>query len=183
MSALQLHISRFLEHLEVAENKSKKTIENYHHYLQRFAEFLGEDAGRFPSGLTLDDVRHYQLFLNRFEDAAGRGLSVKTQDYHLIALRAFLKYLVRQDVETLAPEKIDLKKIPERVVDFLSRDEVERLFDAVSVGRESATGRRGELQELAVLRDRAMLETLYSTGLRVPELVSLNRSQVDLERR
>lgn len=183
VSPLQLHISRFLEHLEVAENKSRKTIENYHHYLQRFADFLGEDAKRFPGGLTLDDVRHYQLYLNRWTDVVGKGLSVKTQDYHLIALRAFLKYLVRQDIETLAPEKIDLKKIPERVVDFLTRDEVERLFTAVGIGRESAGGRRGELQELAVLRDRAMLETLYSTGLRVSELVSLNRSQVDLSRR
>ncbi|QQR54609.1 tyrosine-type recombinase/integrase [Candidatus Peregrinibacteria bacterium] len=181
-SELQRLIARFLEHLEVAENKSKKTIENYHHYLQRFVDFSGEDAGRFPADLRLDDVRHYQVFLNRFEDARGRSLSVKTQDYHLIALRAFLKYLVKQDIPTLAPEKIDLKRIPERVVDFLTRDEVERLFAAVGVGRESADGRRGQLQDLAVLRDRAMLETLYSTGLRVSELVSLNRSQVDLQR-
>ena len=182
VNELQRLISRFLEHLEVGLNKSKKTIENYHHYLQRFADFLGEDAGRFPGGLTLDDVRHYQLFLNRFLDARERGLSIKTQNYHLIALRAFLKYLARIDVPSLAPEKIDLKKIPDRIVDFLTREEVERLFEVVGLGRESATGKRGDLQEVAVLRDRAILETLYSTGLRVSELVSLNRSQVDLER-
>ena len=177
------HINRFLEHLEIAKNKSKRTIVNYHHYLMRFVTFLEEKGAttRFPA-LTLDDVHGYQLWLNRLEDEHGKGLSVKTQDYHLIALRAFLKYLVRQDIPTLAPEKIDLKKIPERIVDFLTRDEVERLFETVGIGRESNSGRRGQQQELAVLRDRAMLETLYSTGLRVSELVSLNRSQVDLER-
>lgn len=182
MNELQRLISRFLEHLEVAKNKSLKTIENYHHYLQRFADFLGEDAGRFPAGLTLDDVHRYQVHLNRFVDERGHGLSVKTQNYHLIALRAFLKYLVKMDVPCLAPEKIDLKRIPERIVDFLTREEVERLFETVGLGRESASGRRGELQAVAVARDRAILETLYSTGLRVSELVSLNRSQVDVER-
>lgn len=180
-------IFRFLEHSEIAKNKSKKTIENYHHYLQRFSDFLeadgGERSGRFPAGLSLDDIHRYQLHLNRWEDKNGEGLSVKTQDYHLIALRAFLKYLVRQDIPTLAPEKIELKKIPERIVEFLTREEVERLFESVSIGRESAGGKRGEQQERAVLRDRAMLETLYSTGLRVSELVSLNRSQVDLTRK
>ncbi len=182
LNELQRLIARFLEHLEVAKNKSLKTIENYHHYLQRFADFLEKDSNRFPSGLTLDDVHRYQVFLNRWEDANGKSLSVKTQNYHLIALRAFLKYLVRMDIATLAPEKIELKKIPERIVDFLTREEVERLFETVGVGRESAEGRRGELQALAVARDRAMLETLYSTGLRVSELIGLNRSQVDLSR-
>lgn len=180
ISELQRLITRFLEHLEVAKNKSPKTIENYHHYLQRFVEFYGE---KLLANFSLDDVHQYQLYLNRWRNAAGQGLGVKTQNYHLIALRAFLKYLAREDVPTLAPEKIDLKKIPERIVDFLTRDEMERVFEAVSIGRETGEGRRGEVQKKAVLRDRAMLETLYSTGLRVSELVGLNRSQVDLERR
>ncbi len=185
ISEVQRLITRFLEHLEIAKNKSKKTIENYHHYLQRFAEFLEEKkrTAAFPAALSLDDVHGYQLWLNRLEDAKGNGLSMKTQDYHLIALRAFLKYLVKQDIPTLSPEKIELKKIPERVVDFLTREEVERLFESVSIGRESSEGKRAEQQEKAVLRDRAMLETLYSTGLRVSELVGLNRTQVDLERK
>ena len=168
ITILQRWITRFLEHLEVGKNKSKKTVENYHHYLQRFAGYYEKGD---PSRLTLDDVHGYQMFLNRFADARGRGLGVKTQNYHLIALRAFLKYLVRQDIETLAPEKIDLKKIPERIVDFLTREEVERLFEVIDFGKRGGA------------RDRAMLETLYSTGLRVSELVGLNRSQVDLERR
>lgn len=176
LTTLQRLITRFLEHLEIGKNKSRKTIENYHHYLQRFAEFYG---AREMQNLGLDDVHQYQLYLNRFVDKRDRGLSVKTQNYHLIALRAFLKYLVREDVPSLPPEKIDLKKIPERIVDFLTRDEVERLFDAVTVGHESGS----ELQEKIAARDRAMLETLYSTGLRVSELISLNRSQVDLDRR
>ncbi len=168
LSELQRLITRFLEHLEVGKNKSRKTIENYHHYLQRFAEFYGAKA---IGALSLDDVHSYQLFLNRYVDKREHGLGVKTQNYHLIALRAFLKYLSRQDVPTLAPEKIDLKKIPERIVDFLTRDEVERLFEVI------------QLEKKAGPRDRAMLETLYSTGLRVSELIGLNRSQVDLERR
>lgn len=180
LTSLQRHITRFLEHLEIGKNKSLKTIENYHHYLQRFSDFFGT---REIASLSVDDVHDYQVFLNRYVDRQQRTLGTRTQNYHLIALRAFLKYLVRMDVPTLAPEKIDLKKIPERIVDFLTRDEVERLFDAVSVGRESADGERGAMQDKIVARDRAMLETLYSTGLRVSELVSLNRSQVDLERR
>ncbi len=176
LTSLQRLITRFLEHLEIGKNKSQKTVENYHHYLQRFAEFYGE---REMGDLSLNDVHSYQLHLNRYVDKRERSLSVKTQNYHLIALRAFLKYLVREDIESLPPEKIDLKKIPERIVDFLTREEVERLFDAVTVGHESG----GELQDKIAARDRAMLETLYSTGLRVSELVSLNRSQVDLERR
>lgn len=176
LTSLQRFITRFLEHLEIAKNKSRKTIENYHHYLQRFTEFYGE---RSISELSLNDVHAYQLFLNRYLDKHEHGLGVKTQNYHLIALRAFLKYLVRIDVPSLPPEKIDLKKIPERIVDFLTREELERLFDAVTLGYESG----GELQEKIAARNRAMLETLYSTGLRVSELISLNRSQVDLERR
>ncbi len=176
LTSLQRLITRFLEHLEIGKNKSRKTVENYHHYLQRFAEFYGE---REMGSLSLNDVHSYQLHLNRYTDKRDRSLSVKTQNYHLIALRAFLKYLVREDIESLPPEKIDLKKIPERIVDFLTREEVERLFDAVAVGHESG----GELQDKIAARDRAMLETLYSTGLRVSELVGLNRSQVDLERR
>lgn len=168
ITELQRLITRFLENLEVGRNKSQKTIENYHHYLQRFADFVGDKG---PGDLDLDDIHKYQLFLNRYKDERERPLGVKTQNYHMIALRAFLKYLVKQDIETLAPEKIDLKKIPERIVDSLTRDEMDRLFEAIDLSKKTG------------LRDRAILETLYSTGLRVSELTSLNRSQVDLERR
>jgi site-specific recombinase XerD len=168
ITELQRLITRFLENLEVGRNKSRKTIENYHHYLQRFADFVGDKT---PEKLDLDDIHKYQMFLNRYKDERERPLGVKTQNYHMIALRAFLKYLVKQDIETLAPEKIDLKKVPERIVDSITRDEMDRLFEAIDVSKKTG------------LRDRAILETLYSTGLRVSELTSLNRSQVDLERR
>lgn len=163
------YIKEFLEYCEIAQNKSPKTIENYKHYLERFDEFLSENMN--PKDLTLKKIQNYRIFLNRMVDEKGRKLAVKTQNYHLIALRAFLKYLVKNDVNTLAPEKIELSKIPERTVEFLTREELERLFEAVD--RAKSVGRR----------DTAILETLYSTGLRVSELCHLNREQVDLKRR
>lgn len=168
ITELQSLITRFLQNLEVGRGKSVKTVENYHHYLQRFHDFI---EGKSPSHLSLDDIHNYQMYLNRYKDKHDKKLSSKTQNYHLIALRAFLKYLVKQDIPSLAPEKIDLKKVGERVVDFLTREEMERLFESIDLGKRTG------------YRDRAMLETLYSTGLRVSELVSLNRNQVDLQRR
>jgi site-specific recombinase XerD len=167
---LEALVVRFLEHAEIGKNQSQKTVENYRHYLGRFVQWIG--GATSPQGITIQKVQNYRLFLNRLEDEKGkRLLSVKTQNYHIIALRAFLKYLIKNDIQTLPPEKIDLSKIPERTVEYLHREELQRLFDAVPAG-----GVRG-------LRDRAILETLYSTGLRVSELVSLNRSQVDLQRK
>lgn len=166
-------VQKFLEHTEISKNQSRKTVENYNHYLSRFLEFAGNrpDGDLNPEDLTLDHVHNYQLFLSRYLDRRERPLSMKTQNYHLIALRAFLKYLVKNDIPCLAPEKIELKKIPERIVDFLTREELDRMFDVA--GANARTG----------LRDMAILETLYSTGLRVSELVSLNVTQVDLQRR
>jgi len=178
-------IKQFLTYCEVTKNQSPKTIENYSHYLGRFQEFLkgkGKEivgdgvgaevgAGVKPKDLSLKLVDEYRLYLNRFRDSGGVGLSVKTQNYHIIALRAFLKYLIKNDVETLAPEKIELSKIPERTVEVLSREELTRLFNEVESG--SAAG----------ARDLAILETLYSTGLRVSELARLNRDQIDFGRR
>lgn len=162
-------IRDYLEYAEVVKNQSEKTLENYRHYLKRFADFAGNlETG----GITQEKVRDFRLHLNRLtgEDGA-RLLSVKTQNYHMIALRAFLKWCIKNDIKTLPPEKIDLGKIPERSVESLTRDELERLFEAVQSG------------DLRGKRDTAILETLYSTGLRVSELVSLDRRQVDLERR
>ncbi|MFA5947465.1 MAG: site-specific tyrosine recombinase/integron integrase [Candidatus Gracilibacteria bacterium] len=163
------HINDFIEYCEITKNRSKKTLENYTHYLKRFSDFLAEDMD--PKDLTLQKINNYRIYLNRFVDVKGKGLGVKTQVYHLIALRAFLKYLIKQDIKTLAPEKIELSKIPERTVEALSRDEIERLFKAVDMTRKNSQ------------RDLAILETLFSTGLRVSELCSLNREQVDLTRR
>jgi site-specific recombinase XerD len=162
-------VTRFLEHAEIGKNQSPKTIENYTHYLKRFCSWVGENLE--PRDITLEKMQAYRLYLNRLVDEKGRQLlSTKTQNYHIIALRAFLKYCVKNDIPALAPEKIDLSKIPERTVEYLTREELERLFEEV----------RGN--DIRSLRDRAILETLYSTGLRVSELANLNRSQVDLQR-
>ncbi len=173
---------RFLEHAEIGKNQSMKTIENYRHYLQRFIQWIGENT--LPKNITIEKIQNYRLFLNRLEDEKGKQLlSTKTQNYHIIALRAFLKYLIKNDIETLAPEKIDLSKIPERSVEYLSREELERLFEAVDGGVGAVTSKDGVMRKVRAARDRAILETLYSTGLRVSELVALNRAQVDLQRR
>lgn len=165
---LSEYIQKFLEHCEIEKNQSLKTIENYKHYLTRFLKWAGDIA---PDRITLEKTQSYRLYLNRLQDEKGNTLGIKTQNYHIIALRAFLKYLIKRDIQTLAPEKIELSKIPERTVEYLSREELEDLFKIVDT-----TNIRG-------VRNRAILETLYSTGLRVSELVSLNRDQVDLKRR
>lgn len=162
-------VVRFLEHCEISKNQSKKTLENYNHYLERFSAWAGDINVK---EITLDKVRSYRLHLNRLSDQKGAQLlSVKSQNYHIIALRAFLKYCRKNDIETLAPEKVDLSKIPDRSVEYLSREELERLFNSV------------DNKKIQGLRDYAILQLLYSTGLRVSELASLNRDQVDLDRR
>ena len=160
-------IQQFLIHAEVDKNQADKTLENYRHYLGRFLKFAGEIEA---NAIDYTLVQNYRLHLNRFEEN-GKSLSKKTQNYHVIALRAFLKYLQKNDIETLSAEKIELAKIPERTVDFLTREEVEEIMKQVDVSQEIG------------LRDRAILECLYSTGLRVSELCSLNRDQVNLKTR
>ncbi len=159
----------FLEHCEISKNQSRKTIENYYHYLRRFNAFLGDiEVG----AIDLPSIHRYRLHLNHLRDPKGESLlSIKTQNYHIIAIRAFLKYCIRNDMPgVLAPEKIDISKIPERTVEALHREELERLFLAVNTNTS-----RG-------LRDLAILELLYSTGLRVSELAGLNRNNIDLAR-
>lgn len=164
---IEQHIKSFLEYCEVTKNHSQKTIENYNHYLNRFLEFLAskKTPNLTPDKITLKLINDYRLTLSR------KRLSVKTQGYHVIALRAFLKYLIKNDIKTLAPEKIELPKTPGRTVEVLTREEVDRIFDEVDAG------------DLRGARDLAILETLYSTGLRVSELAALDRSQVDLKRK
>lgn len=193
MISLAEHIQDFLVDILVEKNQSKKTKLNYEHYLKRFLHFIGEEAT--PEKITLPKVKAYRLFLTEITDKNGVPLSPKTQGYHIIALRALLKYLRKNDVETLAPEKIEVGKSESRHVEYLSREELDRLFQAVEdihATKESAilTNPRVKNKEesiaqlrLRTLRDRAILETIYSTGLRVSELVSLNRMEVDLVRR
>lgn len=153
----------FLEYLEVERGRSIKTIENYDHYLKRFLEFSKIKEVR---EITDDIIREYRLRLNRLQPELNR----KTQNYHLIALRAFLKYLAKRDIEALAPEKIELAKVAERDLDLISESELERLL-------QSPDG-----NEIKDLRDKAILELLFSTGLRVSELCNLNIDSVDLQR-
>ncbi len=162
------YITEFLEHAEINKNQSIKTIINYQHYLMRFVDFAGLLK---PHEITLPIVQKYRLYLNRINDKHGLPLGKKTQSYHIIALRAFLKYLLKMDIPTLTPEKIDVGKLEQRSVEFLQIEEVSALIDAIDNTKKSGA------------RDLAMIELLYSTGLRVSELVNLDRDRVDLVRR
>jgi site-specific recombinase XerD len=170
---LKQYVQDFLDHLEVEKNRSPKTLENYHHYLQRFIEFANREGqtSLSPAGITLPLVRKYRLYLNHVTDSRGETLKISTQNYHIIALRAFLKFLAKQDIRTLSAEKIELGKTPQRTVDFLEIDEVDRLFAAVP-----------QTDKLQDLRDAAIFETLFSTGLRVSELCHLTRDKINLDR-
>lgn len=168
---LQKYIQDFLEHCEIEKNQSPKTIENYRHYLERFADFAKTEGVNRPESIKLDTIRQYRLYINRLRDDHGKPLKLITQNYHVIAIRALLKYLIRRDIDTLAPDKIELAKPPAREVSFLSRDELERLFSAL----------KHEDSEVIRLRDTAIMLTLFSSGVRVSELVSLKQMAVNLK--
>jgi len=158
---------RYLEYLEIEKNKSQKTLENYGRYLDRFLSFSKiKSAGE----LTEEVVRQYRLSLNRLKDSKGKPLKKITQNYHIIALRTFLKYLAKIGVKTVPAERIELGKQEDREVTFLEPDELGRLFSSPKGA------------ELDDLRDKAILTTLFSTGMRVSELCSLNRGEIDLKR-
>lgn len=161
---------QFLEHLEIERNRSQLTLRNYDHYLSRFLEFAQKNGTRSPEKISLDLVRKFRLGLNRMKDERGQDLKLITQNYHVIALRSFLKYLAKRDVKTLPAEKLELAKTPSRQVQFLENDEIERLIDAASSGKN----------KLVAARDRAILEVLFSTGLRVSELAALKKTKISL---
>lgn len=160
----------FLEHLEVERNLSQLTIRNYNHYLERFIEWYQEQGYENIQKLDQDILRKYRVYLNRRTDQHGDTLSKKTQSYHVIALRSWLKWLVKNDFDVLQPEKVDLPKVESHPMQFLSIEQMERLLNQPDISEEIG------------LRDKAILEVLFSTGLRVSELVSLNRDQVDTKR-
>lgn len=159
---------QFLEYTEIEKGRSLKTIENYERYLDRFLTFAETQN---PKNITDDLVREYRLFLNRQLAREGERDTIKkkTQNYYMIALRAFLKYLMKRGVTSLPPERIELAKVPERSLDLISNVELERIMHAP----------KGD--ELKELRDRAILELFFSTGLRVSELCSLN-ADIDLSK-
>lgn len=169
---LKLLIEDFLEYLEIEKGCSPLTIRNYRHYLTRFLIWLQETKPKLkPKDYNLEIIRKYRLFLARFKDPTRRGLKKITQSYHLIALRSFLKWLARNDYQSLSAEKIELPKTTSRSLKFLKEEQVERLLSQPVISK--VTG----------LRDKAILEVLFSTGLRVAELVRLNHAQLDLKRR
>ncbi|MBI2984231.1 MAG: tyrosine-type recombinase/integrase [Candidatus Kerfeldbacteria bacterium] len=170
VNELERWTKRFLTYIEVEKNKSLLTRRNYEHYLSTFLTVTKLTA---PGRITLDDVRDFRLWLNRQTNRRGQPLKKSTQNYYLIALRSFLKYLAKNDVRTLAAEKIELARTGERQVSFLEGDDLERFLGAPAAGGSSS---------IVSLRDRAILELLFSSGLRVSELVGLKRDQVNLKK-
>lgn len=177
MASLKQLKTQFLEYIEIEKGRSLKTIENYDHYLSKFLNFIKIDD---PAKITDDTVREFRLWLNRqpnipwktlqgesgvarkFDHA--KTLSKKTQNYYLIALRAFLKYLARREVKSLPSERIELAKVSERTLDLITSEELARLLASPSGS------------DIKSLRDKAILELLFSTGLRVSELCALPRN-------
>jgi site-specific recombinase XerD len=163
---------KFLEHLEVERNVSQLTIRNYSHYLRRFLDWFKDDGHSDLKQLDNDILRKYRVYLARLEDDSGQTLAKSTQSYHIIALRSFLKFLVKNDAPVMHPEKIDLPKADAKHMKFLNGQEHIEKFLA-----------QPDLSTTTGLRDKAMLEVLFSTGLRVSELVSLSRDQLNMESR
>ncbi len=167
-------IQQFLEYLEIERNASKLTIRNYRLYLQRFYSWFSQHySDKDIKDLNLDMVRKYRLYLSNYADEKGMTLMRVTQSYYIIALRSFLKYLVRNDYNTLSPDKIDLPKAESKSLKFLDKNHLEDLFNAVDVSKNDEKA----------LRDRSILEMLFSTGLRVSELAKLNRDNINFDTR
>lgn len=166
MAQMAIFLTKFLEYVEIERGRSPKTVESYGRVLRSF--FLWGNI-TLPQQITLDIVRKYRIFLNRKQTVRGGELKKTTQNYHVIVLKGFLRYLAKENIVSALPERIEISKTPERQVDFLEPEELERLF-AVAEGKSETTR-----------RDRALLELLFSSGLRVSELVALDRESVNLE--
>lgn len=162
---------QFLEHLEIERGRSVKTVENYDRYLERFFAFA---KVKTVSQLTEEQIREFRLHLNRQAGSKVGGrvepMKRRTQNYYLIALRAFLKFLRKRGIEALSPERIELAKVPERSLDLITPTELKRLLNAP------------DIKTIEGKRDRAILELFFSTGLRISELCGLSIDDVDLTR-
>lgn len=166
------HAEEFLTYLQVEKGASPLTLRNYRHYLRRFINWMEKEGIQTGLGdINQQVISSYRVFLSNLPDGKGSTLSRRTQSYHAIALRSFLKWLIKKDYKVMAPDKIDLPKVTERQVKFLNGEQVDRLLNAPS------------LSTIQGKRDKAILEVLFSTGLRVSELVKLNRDKLDLKRR
>jgi site-specific recombinase XerD len=161
-------VGEFLEYLELEQNRSRKTIQNYSHYLTRLSDFAGDIK---LSDIDAELIRKWRMWLNRLPTNTSDELSKVTQNYHLIALRSFLKYCAKRDFSTMPADKIELARTRRPQVTFLSPEELARLTQ------------QPDIAKVAGLRDRAILELLFSSGLRVSELVGLDRDHINLKRR
>ncbi len=170
MAHLATHLREFLEYLELTKGRSQLTVRNYEFYLRRFIDWAGDPS---PADITSEKIHQFRLFLNRLEDPYRGTLKKNTQNYHLIALRSFLKYLARHDVKTMAPEKIELAKQGSREVSFLEAKDLQRLLEAPN---------NVDAAPIIQLRDRSILELFFSTGMRVSELANMRKDQLNLER-
>ncbi len=158
----------FLEYMEIEQNRSQKTIQNYDHYLTRLIDFAGDIK---VEDIDNELIRKWRLWLNRLGTNTSDELGKITQNYHLIALRSFLRYCAKRGIPALTPDKIELARTVRKQVTFLNEDELARVFE------------QPDVNTLSGLRDRAILELLFSSGLRVSELVGLNRDHINLKRR
>lgn len=169
---LQSLIDEYLEYLEIEKNASPLTIRDYRHYLTVFAKWSADYSPILrPEDISLELVRKFRVYLAHREDQNGMTLKKITQNYYIITLRSFLKYCVRKDLKVISSDKIELPKAESRSLKFLEREQVERLLQ------------QPDISDIKGLRDKAIMEMLFSTGLRVSELCKLNRDTVNLDRR
>ena len=170
MKRINAYITDFLEYLEIDRGRSARTIKNYDFYLKRFSNWAENPK---PDKVNTDLIHKYRLYLNRLKEGRDdETLKKSTQNYHLIALRAFLKYLAKHDIKTMSAEQIELAKQSKRTVAFLETDELIKLLKQPMLISNG----------MIAFRDKAILELLFSTGMRVSELANLKIDQINLKR-